>query len=78
MVRTSHYKYQKLVHGFSCGKLPAESTEMRWTYLIQHANDIHSGGSETEMSQRFRIQMIIHSNHILTAKKDCMDFMYNC
>jgi len=77
-MRTLGYKYLKLVRRFLCGKLPAESADMRWTYIIHHANDVYSGGSETEMSGRFRIQMIIHRNGILAAKKDCMDFMYNC
>ena len=78
MMRTSHYKYQKLVHVCLCGKLPAESAEMRWTYVIYHTNDVYSGGSETEMSRRFWIRMMIHRNRILAAKNDCMDFMYNC
>jgi len=78
MLRTSHYKYQKLVHGLLSGKLPAESAEMRWTSVIQHANYVYGGGSETEMSRRFRIRMIIHRNGILAAKNDSMDFMYNC
>jgi len=51
----SHYKCLKLVHGFLCGKLPAKSAEMRWTYVIHHANDVYGGGSETEMSRRFWI-----------------------
>jgi len=72
------YKYLKLVNGCLCGKLLAESAEMRWTYVIHHANNVYSGGSETEMSRRFWIQMIIHRHCILAAKKDCMDFMYNC
>ena len=60
MVRTSAYKYLKLVRGFLYGKLPAESAEMRWTYIIHDANDVYSGGSETGMSRRSWIQMIIH------------------
>jgi len=77
MVRTSGYKYLKLMHRFLCGKLPAESTETRWTYVIHHANDMYSGGSETEMSRRFWIQIIIHKHSILAANKDCMHFMYS-
>ena len=46
----SGYKYLKLVHGLLCHKVPAESVETRWTYVIHHANDVCSGGSETEMS----------------------------
>jgi len=69
MVRTSGYKYLKLGHWFLCGKLPAASTEMRWTYVIRHADDRFSGGSETEMSRRFWIHTIIHRNSILAAKK---------
>ena len=61
-----------------CDKLPAESAEMPWTYVILHSNDVNSGGSETEMSRRFWIQMILHRNGILAAKQDCMDFMHNC
>jgi len=78
MVRTSGYKYLKLGHGFLSVKLPAERTETGSTYIIHHANDVYGGGSETEMSRRFWIQMIIHRNGILAAKKDCMDYMYNC
>ena len=78
MVRTLQYKNLQLVHGFSCGKLPAESAEMRCTYVIHHANDVYSGGSKTRMSRRYWIQMIIHANGILAAKKDCMDLMHNC
>ena len=77
MVRTSGYKYIQLVHGFLCGKLLAESAEMRCTYVIHYANDVYSGGSETVMSQRFWIRMIIHRNGILAAKEDCIYFMYN-
>ena len=78
MVRTSGYKYLKLVHGLFCCKLPIKSAEMSWTYVIHHADDVYSGGSETEMSRRFGIRMIIHTNCILAARNDCMDFMYNC
>jgi len=78
MLRTLGYKYLKLVHGFLCRKLLADSAEMQWTYVIHHANDMYSGGLETEMSRRFWIRMIIHRNGILAARKDCMDFMHNC
>jgi hypothetical protein len=51
MVRTSSYKYLKLVYGFLCGKFLAESVEMQWSYVINHVNDMYSGGgSETEIS----------------------------
>jgi len=60
MVRKSGYKYLKLVHGGLCGKLPAERVETRWTYIIDHVNDVYSGGSETEISRRSWIQMIFH------------------
>jgi len=75
MVRTSGYKYLKLVHGFLCFKLLAESVETRWTYVIHHANDMYSGGSETEMSRTSWIQMIIHKNGILAANRDGMNFL---
>jgi len=78
MVRTSCDKYLQLVHGLLCCKLAAESAEMRWTYVILHANDVYGRGSETEMSRRFWIQTIIHGNGILAAKKDCIDLMPNC
>jgi hypothetical protein len=78
MVRMSGYKYLKLAHGFSCRKFPAKSAEMRWTYIIHHANDMYSGGSETEISRRSWIQTTIHRNYILAANKDCMHFLYNC
>jgi hypothetical protein len=50
MVSKSGYKYQKQVQGVLCHKLPAESIETRWTYVIDHVNDVYSGGSETEIS----------------------------
>jgi len=74
MVRTSGYKYLKVVHGFLYCKLPAESAEMGWIYIIHHANDMYSGGSETEMSPKSSIQIIIHWNGILGVNKDCMQF----
>jgi len=76
-VSTSRYKYLKLVHACLCGKLPAESAEMRWTYVIHHANDVYSGGSETEMSRRFWIRMMLHRNDILAVQNESMDSMYN-
>ena len=78
MVRTSRYKYLKLEHGYLCGKLPAESAEMRWTYFIHHAYDMYSGGAETEMSRRFWIRKITHRNGVMAGKKECTDFIYNC
>jgi len=60
MVRKSGYKYLKLVYGVLCRKLPAESVETRWTYVIDHVNDVYSGGLETEISRRSLIQMILH------------------
>jgi len=60
MVRKSDYKYLKVVNGVLCGKLPAESVEMRLTYVIDHVNDLYIGGSETEISRRSWIQMILH------------------
>jgi len=78
MVRTSCDKYLKLVNGLLCCKSPAESAEMRWTYVILHANDMYGCGSETEMSRRLWIQTIIHGNGILAAKNDCIDLMPNC
>ena len=78
MVKTLGYQYLKLVHGYLSGKLPAESTETQWTYVILHANAVYSGGSETEMSRRFWIQRIIHRTGILAANTECKDFIYNC
>jgi len=78
MLRTSGYKYLKLVDVILCREIPAKSVEMRWTYIICHANDVYSGGSETKMSQRSWIQMIIHRNGMLAAKRDYMHFLYNC
>jgi len=78
MMRMLQYTYLKLAHGFLWSKLLAESAETRWTYVISHANDMYGGGSETGMSRRFWIRMIIHRNGIPAAKQDCMDFMYNC
>jgi hypothetical protein len=60
MVRKSGYKYQKLVHGVLCRKLLAESVETQWTYIVDHANEVYGGGSETEISRRSWIQMILH------------------
>jgi len=78
MVRTLRYPYLKLVHACLCVKFPAECADMRWTYVIHHANDVDSGASETKMSRRFWIRMMIHSNSTLGAKNGSMDFMYNC
>jgi len=78
MVRTSGYKYLKLMQGLLCGKLSAESADMRCAYVIDYANDLYSGGSETEMSRRYWIQMTIYSSTILAPKIDCMHLMYNC
>ena len=78
LVKTSYYKYINLVHGVSCSEGPAESAGMRLTYVIHHANDVSSGGSETHMSRTFWIQMIIHRNGILAGKNDCMDVMHKC
>ena len=71
----SGYKYRKLVHGLCLRKVPAESAQTRSISLIHQANDVYSGGSETELSQRSWIQMIIHKNGILAANKDCMQFL---
>jgi len=60
MVRKSGYKYLELVDGVLCRKLPAESVETRWTYVIAHVNHMYSGGSETKISRRSWIQMIFH------------------
>jgi len=78
MVRTSRYKYLELVHGCLCGILPAGSAEMRWTYVMHHANNVYSDGSETGMTQRFWNRMMIRTNGILAAKADGVDFMYSC
>jgi hypothetical protein len=74
MVRMSGYKYLKLVHGFLRRKLPAERVEMRWSYVIIYVKDVNSGGSETEMSRRSRIQMILYRTCILAANRGCMHF----
>ena len=68
MVRTSHYKYLQLLHGRLCGRLPADSVELGWTYVIDCANEVYIGGAETGMPRRFWIRMIIHRNCILAAK----------
>ena len=52
MVRESVYKYLKLVRGELCRKLPAESFETQWTYVIKRVNEVYSCGSETEISRR--------------------------
>jgi len=78
MVRTSGDTYVNLVHGILCRELPAESFETRWKYIINHVHDLYSGGSETVMSRRSWIQMIIHRNCILAANKGCMHFLYDC
>jgi hypothetical protein len=74
MVRTSGYKYLKIVYGFLRSKLLAESVETRWCYVGNHVNDVYSGGSYTEMSRRSWIQMIIHRNCILAANRGYMHF----
>jgi len=60
MGRMSGYKHLKLVHGFLCRKLPAESVEAQWSYVINCVNVVYSGGSETEISRRSSIEMILH------------------
>jgi hypothetical protein len=74
MVRTSGYKYLKQEYGVLCRKLPAESIESRLSYSINHLNDVYSGGSESEISRRSWIQMILHSTCILAANRGCMHF----
>jgi len=71
-VTTSGYKYRKLVCRLLFCEGPAESAKMWWIYVIRHPNDMYSGGSETEISQRSWIQKIIHRNGILAANIDCM------
>jgi len=63
----SGYKYLKLVHGLLCRKLTAESIETRWSYVTNHVNDMYCGGSETRISRRSWIQIILHRNCILAA-----------
>jgi hypothetical protein len=74
----SGYKYLILVLGFLCHKLPAESVEMRLCCVIFHVNDVYSGGSETEISRRSWIEMILPKNRILAINRGCMHFLYNC
>jgi len=78
MLRTGCYGHLQLVHGFLCSKLPAQSAEIRWTYVIHHPNEVDSDGPESEMSRSSWIQMIIPTNSRLGAKNHCMDFTYNC
>jgi len=78
MVRTLGYKYPELVHGFLCRELSAESAETQWIYVSHHANAMYCGCSETEISQRSLIPIMIHRNGILAANNDCMQFLYNC
>jgi len=67
MVRKAGYKYLKLVHGVLCRELPAKSVETRWTYVINNVNNMYCVGSETVISRRSSIQMILHRNCILAA-----------
>jgi len=53
MVRQSGCIFLKLVDGLLCCKLLAESTEMQWTYITHHSDDVYSGRSEIERSQGF-------------------------
>jgi len=78
MVRRLGYKYLQLVNGCLCRELPAESADTQWTYLNHHANDVYSGGSEPEMSQRSWIQTIIQRHGILSANNECNLLFYNC
>jgi hypothetical protein len=78
MLRTSGYNYLKLMNGVLCRKLPAESIEIRLTYVINDVNDVYCGGSQTEISRRSWIQMILHRNCILAANRGCMHYLYNC
>ena len=78
MVRKLGNIYLKQVDSFSYCKLPAESAEMHWMDAISRLDDMHSGGSETEMSQSLWMQMIIHRNLTLAVNNDCMNIVYNC
>jgi hypothetical protein len=78
MVSKSGYKYLKQVRRVLCHKLPAESVEMRWTYVIHHVNDMYCRGSETEISRRSCNHIILHRNCMLAANRGCRHFLYNC
>jgi len=65
------------VDGSVCRKLPAESAEMQWSYVIYQTDDVNSGGAETERPRCFWMPMIILGKRIFAVINDCMNFMQN-
>lgn len=78
MVRKSADKCVKLVNGYSCHKLQAESAETSWTYVINCSDDVFSGGLKNAKFGSFWMDMIIHRNDMLAVTIDCIDVGYNC
>ena len=73
-MRTSGNINQKLVNGSTCQKLQAESTGMRYGYVIYCSKDKYSCGSGIERRRSFGMQMIMHTNDILGVSKDYLNF----
>jgi hypothetical protein len=69
MVTMSGYKYLKRVYGLFCCKSPAESIELRWSYINNHVNDVYSGGSESQICRRSSIHISLHRHGILAANR---------
>jgi len=74
MGRTSGYKYLKLVHGSLCHEWLAKRVVTRWSYFVYHANNVCSGGSETEMCRRSWIQIIVSRNYVLATNRNSVHF----
>ena len=62
----------KLVNGFICGELPAESAGMWWANFIHHPENVSSGQSEIERVGGIWMQMFIHRNDLFAANDDYM------
>jgi len=67
----------KLVDGFVCRNIPAESNKMRRSYVIYRTDDMNIGGSETERPRCFWIQIVIGRNSILAVNNDGINFTQN-
>jgi len=76
-VRKSGSICLKLVDGSVCHNIPAESAKTRWSYVIYWTDDVNSGGSDTERSRCFCIQMILPRNGVLAVNNEGMTFKQN-
>jgi len=69
----------QLVDGSVCCKLLAESADTPWSYVIDRTDDMNSGGLNTERTECFWMQVIIHRNGMLAVNNHCMKIVqYHC